>query len=136
MRFMILVLVVLGSTKAQADTFYPDSSTMLPEESALPAMPIWWPTWFPFEEPPTPVPPVPTAMEIYMANFGRVIQIGEEIDEINAELDLQRFLLSLDPDGLNAPMIRMSIMMLEARKASLQAERQGLRNQMSTTDLP
>ena len=82
------------------------------------------------------MPPVPTAMEIYMANFGRVIQIGEEIDEISAELDLQRFLMSLDPDGLNAPMIRMSIMMLEARMASLQAERQELRDQMSATDLP
>jgi hypothetical protein len=136
MRFMILVLVVLGSAKVQADTFYPDPSTMLSGDSYFPVMPIWWPTWFPFEEPPTPVPPVPTAMEMYMSDFAMVIRIGEEIDEINAELDLQRFLLSLDPDGLNAPMIQMSIMMFETRKASLEAERQALRNQMSATDLP
>lgn len=134
MRSMMLIILLTASV-AQADNIYPEPGGVIPEVT-LPEMPIWWPIWFPTEEPATPVPEIPTQTEMYLADLARVLQIGDELEEIDAELALQKFLLSLDPNGANAPMIQMQIMMLEAERDALEAERQMLRDRMQTYELP
>lgn len=127
---MLFIACCIIPEHANADTFYPDHGTMQPDGTTAPYMPIWWPTWFPFEEPPTPVPPVPTDWQIYQAQLTRILQIDAEIDDIETEIELMELLLRLDPNGVNAPMIQMQLDMLRMSKAALEAERQQLRNQM------
>ena len=134
MRSMIIMFLLTASV-AHADNFYPQQGTVTPE-IPLPVMPTWWPIWFPTEEPTTPVPEPPTQAELYLLDLERVLEIGEELDDIDAELALQRFLLQLDPNGVNAPAIQMHIMTLEMQRAMLESERDTLRQKMMNRELP
>ena len=128
-----VMLSSIGASMAKADTEYPviDTSWMQPQPGVeLPIMPWFWPIVLPEDEPSTPVPAVPTAEMIYQSQLARVLQIGEEIDRIDGELALLRFLLGLDPNGANAQMIQTQIQMLETQKATLEEERQSLREEM------
>lgn len=119
---LMCLMVCLSSAPVNADNIYPESGTMLPP------MPTWWPIWFPFEEPPMPVPPIPTPIEIFESQLDRLEQLDEQIDDLADEIAFQKLLLGIDPDGMNAPMIQMQINMLQMQKAMLEAERQALRN--------
>ena len=76
------------------------------------------------------MPPVPTAMELYLIDLSRILQIGEEIETLDTDIQLMETLLSLDPEGENALMIRTQIDMLQMSKRRLEEERQQLRNGM------
>lgn len=120
----VLTTVTSSSAVALADSEYPNSGTQLPP------MPSWWPVWFPFEEPPTPVPPVPSPVEILEAQIEQLERLQQQIDDLDAEIALLKLLLSLDPNGTNAPMLQMQIDMLEMQKAMLEAEKARIRREI------
>lgn len=127
---LICVLCCSVATPVKADTEFPYLTSPNSTEVTLPPMPWFWPIVLPTEEPTTPVPPVPSPEMIYLSNLARVLQIGEELDGIDTDIRLAQFLLDIDPNGANAPMLQMQIQMLQMQKATLEAERESLRKSM------
>ena len=72
------------------------------------------------EGPTTPVPAVPTNLQLYQSALVTIIGINAELTTVQTDLNLYQFLLGLDPDGADSETLNDIILDLISRRTILQ----------------